>query len=392
MAARRFRVRSPTDSHLITLSDTLSGQRQPLPDGPVRLYVCGITPYDTTHLGHAFTFLQFDVLVRALRWMGREVIYVQNITDIDDSILKRARELGTDWRSLGEEYTQRYLRDLATLNVALPDHLVRATSVMPTIHAITAKLLENGSAYRVEGGDVFFHVASDPHYGELSKLPREAMLRIAGEQDDADVDDPRKRDPLDVVLWRRWSGDADEPKWDSPWGAGRPGWHAECVAINHAYHGPQLTIHGGGEDLAYPHHETEIAISECATGKRPFVRLWVHAAMASLGGHKMSKSLGNLVFVDELVPRYPPGAIRLYLLSHRYREPFEWSEQDLADAAERYTELLAAAGERDRDRGARDAFRFALEDDLDTKAALEAFVGARGETLRELAGVLGLRL
>jgi L-cysteine:1D-myo-inositol 2-amino-2-deoxy-alpha-D-glucopyranoside ligase len=392
MAHRGFGIRSASESHVITLSDTLSGERQPLPDGPVRVYVCGITPYDTTHLGHAFTFLQFDTLVRALRWMGREVTYVQNITDIDDSILKRARELGTDWQTLGTEYTGRYVRDLATLNVAPPDHLVPATSVMPTIHALIARSLEQGSAYRVEGGDVFFHVFANPHYGELSRLDPAAMLGIAAQQDDADLDDPRKRDPLDVVLWRRWSGATDEPKWDSPWGPGRPGWHVECVAINHAYHGPRITIHGGGHDLVYPHHETEIAISECASGERPFSRLWMHTAMASLGGQKMSKSLGNLVFVDQLVPRYPPDAIRLYLLQHHYREAFEWSEDDLAAAAEWYADLLAEAREPDCDRGARDAFRFALEDDIDTKAALEAFVGARGETLRELAGVLGLRL
>jgi L-cysteine:1D-myo-inositol 2-amino-2-deoxy-alpha-D-glucopyranoside ligase len=377
---------------LITLSDTLSGRRQPLPDGPVRLYVCGITPYDTTHLGHAFTFLQFDTLVRALRWMGREVIYVQNITDIDESILMRSKELGTDWRALGEQYTDRYLRDLETLNIARPDHLVPATSVIPTIHAITATLLEQGSAYRVEGGDVFFHVASNPRYGELSRLPREAMLAIAGGQDDADVDDPRKRDPLDVALWRHWSGAPDEPRWDSPWGRGRPGWHVECVAVNHAYHGPRVTIHGGGEDLVYPHHETEIAISECASGERPFAALWVHAAMASLGGEKMSKSLGNLVFVDELAERYPAGAIRLYLLEHRYRETFEWSEEHLAEATERHRELVGAARAADRDHGARDAFRRALEDDLDTPAAVAALGGARGDTLRELGDVLGLRL
>jgi len=377
---------------LITLTDTLSAVRQPLPDGPVRLYVCGITPYDTTHIGHAFTFLQFDALVRALRWMGREVTYVQNVTDVDDSLLKRARELGVDWKALGNEYTARYLRDMAALDVFPPDHLVAATSVMPTIHRITADLLAQGSAYRVEGGDVFFQVGSDPRYGKLSKLPRTEMLAIAARQDDADVDDPRKRDPLDVILWKAWSGASKEPRWQSPWGPGRPGWHVECVAVNHAYHGPQVTIHGGGDDLVFPHHETEIAISECATGERPFGRIWLHAAMASLGGEKMSKSLGNLVFVDDLLTRFPAGAIRLYLLSHHRRHAFEWSEDRLAEAADRLERLRAAAGEPDRDGDAHGAFRAALEDDMNTEAAVAALDHARGATLRELAGVLGLRL
>ena len=377
---------------MITLTDTLTAARQPLPAGPVRVYVCGITPYDTTHLGHAFTFLQFDAVVRALRWMGREVIYVQNVTDIDDSLLKRARELAVDWKALGDDYSARYLRDMAALNVAPPDELVTATSVIPTIQAITAKLLAGGSAYQVAGGDVFFDVGSNPHYGELSKLSREEMLVIAGQQDDVDLSDTRKHDPLDVVLWQAWSGAEDEPHWDSPWGPGRPGWHVECVAVNHAYHGPQVTIHGGGEDLVYPHHETEIAISECATGARPFVHLWVHAAMASLGGEKMSKSLGNLVFVDDLLPRYPADAIRLYLLSHHRRQSFEWSEDRLAESADRVERLSSRVRVPDRDGGARAAFRAALEDDVDTVAAVAALDEARGSTLRELSGVLGLRL
>jgi L-cysteine:1D-myo-inositol 2-amino-2-deoxy-alpha-D-glucopyranoside ligase len=377
---------------LITLTDTLTAARQPLPAGPVRVYVCGITPYDTTHLGHAFTFLQLDAVVRALRWMGREVIYVQNVTDIDDSLLKRARELGLDWKALGDDYEARYLRDMAALNVAPPDHLVSATSVISTIVAITERLLAGGAAYQVAGGDVFFDVGSNPHYGELSKLPREQMLAIAARQDDVDLSDTRKRDPLDVVLWQAWSGAQDEPRWDSPWGPGRPGWHVECVAVNHAYHGPQVTIHGGGDDLIYPHHETEIAISECATGVRPFVRLWMHVAMASLGGEKMSKSLGNLVFVDDLLPRYPADAIRLYLLSHHRRQSFEWSEDRLAESADRIERLSSAVREPDRDGGAREAFRAALEDDVDTVAAVAALDVARGPTLRELAAVVGLRL
>lgn len=379
---------------MITLTDTLTERRQPLPDDPIRVYVCGITPYDTTHLGHAFTYLHFDALVRALRWIGREVIYVQNVTDVDDSLLKRAREWNVDWKALGDEYTARYVRDMAALGVVPPDHLVPATSVIQTIQDLTATLLAQGSAYQVEGGDVFFHVASNPHYGELSKLSRDRMLAIAASQDDADVDDRRKHDPLDIVLWRSWSGAASEPWWPSPWGPGRPGWHAECVAVNHAYHGPRITVHGGGADLIYPHHESEIALSECATGERPFARVWAHTAMTSLGGEKMSKSLGNLVFVEDLLPRFAPGAIRLYLLSIHRRASLAWSEQEMADAAARFEGLRArvAPGEPDRDGGARDAFRAAIEDDLDTPAALAALETTSGATLRELAGVLGFDL
>jgi L-cysteine:1D-myo-inositol 2-amino-2-deoxy-alpha-D-glucopyranoside ligase len=285
------------------LSDTLSATRQPVPEGPIKLYVCGVTPYDTTHLGHAFTFVQFDTLVRALRWLsppGRDVVYVQNVTDVDDSILIRARKLGVDWQALGDEQTEHYRADMRALNVAEPTHFVRATSAIKTILDLIEALVQREAAYVVEGGSVFFRVRAWPTYGELSRLSRDQMLLISSQQDDADTDDPRKEDPLDFALWKGWSGQPDEPCWDSPWGGGRPGWHVECSALCYQYLGPQVTIHGGGADLIFPHHESEIAQSELGFGKRPFAQIWSHVAMVRMDGEKMSKRLGNMVFLRQL--------------------------------------------------------------------------------------------
>jgi L-cysteine:1D-myo-inositol 2-amino-2-deoxy-alpha-D-glucopyranoside ligase len=377
----------------VLLFDTLSGERRPLPeDEPVSLYVCGVTPYDTTHLGHAFTFVQFDTLVRALRWLGRRVVYVQNVTDIDDSILGRARKLGVDWRELGDEQTALYLADMRALNVAAPDHYVRATDAISTIHELVEALLRADAAYEATGGGVYFRVRSTPTYGELSKLDRAAMLAIASQQDDADVDDPRKEDPLDFALWKAWSGRDDEPCWPSPWGPGRPGWHIECSAMCRQFLGPQLTLHGGGAVLIFPHHESEIAQSERAAGVRPFVRTWVHSAMVRMDGAKMSKSLGNMVFVRDLLDRYSSDVLRLYLLGHHYRQVWEWSPADLDAAAALAERLTLAAGEPDYAGGAREAFASALRNDLDTPSAIEALERASGAPLRELAGVLGLEL
>jgi len=219
------------------------------------------------------------------------------------------------------------------------------------------------------------------------------MIEIAAQQDDADVDDPRKEDPLDFALWKGWSGREDEPCWPSPWGAGRPGWHVECSAVCHQYLGKQITIHGGGADLMFPHHESEIVQSEQATGVRPFVQLWMHVAMVWMDGAKMSKSLGNMVFVRDLLGRYAADAIRLYLLGHHYQSPFEWSEASF-DAAVARAERLARAA-RQADSGgasAREAFAAALADDLNTPQALDVLERASGDSLRELGGVLGLRL
>jgi len=376
------------------LFDTLSGSRQSLPDGPIKLYVCGITPYDTTHLGHASTFVQFDTLVRALRWLEpeRPLTYVQNVTDIDDSILIRARKLGVDWRELGDAQTAQFRADMQALNVAEPTHFVPATAAMPTILDLIQILEQRGAAYPVAGGSVFFRVGATPTYGELSKLSRDQMLDIAAHQDDADVDDPRKEDPLDFALWKGWSGDPAEPCWPSPWGAGRPGWHIECSALCFRYLGAQITLHGGGADLKFPHHESEIAQSELATGERPFVRRWVHTAMVRMDGEKMSKSLGNLVFVRDLLAKYSVDALRVYLLSHHYRTVFEWAPAEVEAAASLAERFSLAAREPDQGgASAREAFRVALKDDLNTPQALEVLERTAGITLRELGGILGLQ-
>jgi L-cysteine:1D-myo-inositol 2-amino-2-deoxy-alpha-D-glucopyranoside ligase len=321
------------------------------------------------------------------------VTYIQNVTDIDDSILMRARKLGTDWRTLGDEQIEQYRADMRALNVAGPKELVRATSAIATMQTLISKLIEQGAAYAASGSSVFFRVAARPNYGELSRLSREQMLEIAGQQDDADLDDPRKEDPLDFALWKGWSGAADEPCWDSPWGRGRPGWHIECSALCRQYLGEQISLHGGGVDLVFPHHESEIAQSETALGVRPFAHIWSHVAMVRMDGEKMSKSLGNMVFVHDLLRTYSPNALRVYLLQHHYRAVWEWSPASLVVAAALAARLEAAARAADTSSPeTRESFRAALADDLDTPRALDTLTRASGQTLRALGAVLGLAL
>jgi cysteinyl-tRNA synthetase len=259
-------------------------------DNHVGIYVCGVTPYDTTHAGHVFTFLTFDILVRFLRYLGVDVTYVQNVTDIDDDILRKAKELGTTWDELGNREIERFLADMGRLNALPFDHFVRATESTPTMIDLIQKLVDRGLAYE-SGGSVYFSVASDPEFGKLSRIPPGEMLAVANERGNV-PDDPNKRDPLDFILWQ--AAKPGEPTWDSPWGAGRPGWHIECSAMSIQQLGETVDIHGGGADLIFPHHECEIAQSENATGVKPFARLWMHAAMVEYLGEKMSKSLGNL--------------------------------------------------------------------------------------------------
>jgi len=351
----------------------------------VRLYVCGITPYDTTHIGHAFTYVAFDVLVRYLESNGYPVRYVQNVTDVDDDILRQAKKLGIRWDELAREQTALYLADMAALNVRRPDVMPKASEEVPAILDIVDVLLARGYAYR-SGGNVYFQVSKDPDYGKLSRLMREQMLVLAKERGGY-PDDPRKRDPLDFVLWQESA--PGEPRWDSPWGAGRPGWHIECSAMSLKYLGETLDIHGGGADLIFPHHESEIAQSEHYTCKHPFSRYWVHTGMVRVSGEKMSKSLGNLVMVREVLSRYNGDALRLHLLGFHYREGWDYQEEgvqqaetlaeDIRTALEDWSPLNAEADEA---QPLWTRFVAAMDDDLDTPRAIECL----RELSREISG------
>jgi L-cysteine:1D-myo-inositol 2-amino-2-deoxy-alpha-D-glucopyranoside ligase len=301
----------------------------PIGPGPVGLYVCGVTPYDTGHLGHAFTYLSFDILHRYLEYLGHRVIYVQNLTDVDDDMLRRARETGENYLELGNRNVTTFLTEMAALNWLPPDHLPRATQHIRHMIDLIGRLVTRGHAYAVEG-HVYFSVATWRSYGELSKLSRDEMLPLALERGSR-PEMPGRRDALDFVLWQ--PSLPDEPSWDSPWGPGRPGWHIECSAMSTAYLGNRFEIHGGGNDLAFPHHESEIAQTEGATGERPFVEWWMHTGMLRYRGEKMSKSLGNLVLVRDLLRSYSGDAIRLYLVRHHYREELDYREADLDAAA-----------------------------------------------------------
>jgi L-cysteine:1D-myo-inositol 2-amino-2-deoxy-alpha-D-glucopyranoside ligase len=346
----------------------------PLGD-PVRIYVCGVTPYDTTHLGHAFTYVSFDTLIRYLEYRGHRVKYVQNVTDIDDDILRKAREVGMSWDELGRRETERYLRDMDALNVRRPDVYAKATDEIPGIIEIAQALLLHGYAYEREGC-VFYDVRRDPDFGGMARAigleSYEAMLKIANERGNY-PNDPRKKDPLDFVLWQAQA--PGEPAWDSPWGPGRPGWHIECSAMSMHYLGPQLDIHGGGADLAFPHHTCEIAQSEHFTEKKPFSRFWMHTGMVYQGGEKMSKSLGNLTLVSDLLKSYSADAIRLVLQSHHYRHPWECFPEDLQKATmavESFQHIRSLVGRQaeGEDTILRNRVKAALNDDLNTPEAI----------------------
>ena len=401
------------------LFNTLTQQIEPLhPLGDeVTLYVCGITPYDTTHLGHAFLNVVYDSLVRFLRWRGQPVRYVQNVTDIDDDVLRKARELGVAWDELGRSETERYQSDLRALHVEPPTHFVYATHEIATMVSLIETLLANRHAYERDGW-VYYSVESDPAFGALAEAAGyrgyDAWLATANERGNF-PDDPRKADPLDFVLWQ--AQQPGEPAWPSPWGPGRPGWHIECSAMATRYLGPRIDIHGGGADLIFPHHTCEIAQSENATQQHPFASIWMHCGMVYLDGEKMSKSLGNLVLVRNLLTQYTPDAIRLLLLSHHYRQPWEYFEKEMRACAELAGTLarsailatgastadLAAIETDERSNRARRDFIAALENDFDTPRAIailrelaeettEANAYARATTLADLSGVLGLTL
>jgi cysteinyl-tRNA synthetase len=388
----------------------------PLKAGEVRMYVCGVTVYDFSHIGHARSALVFDVLRRYLRFKGYRVTFVRNYTDVDDRIIRRANEAGVAASEISERYIAAEREDMASLGILPPDVEPKATEHVPEMIALIERLIARGVAYEVEG-DVYFEIRRFPSYGKLSGKNLEELL--AGAR--VEVDE-RKRDPRDFALWK--AAKPGEPSWKSPWGPGRPGWHIECSAMAMRYLGESFDVHGGGEDLIFPHHECEIAQSEAATGE-PFSRYWVHNGFVNMGKEKMSKSLGNTLLIRELVKRHDADAIRLFFLGTHYRNPVEWAEERVEDSAramERFTRLLgdplaaaapATAGDAGRYASFRAQFEAAMDDDLNTPQALgvlfelaralhddrdraaqdpsarEAFAAGVAE-LRVLTGALGL--
>jgi len=337
------------------------------------MYVCGVTPYDTTHLGHARTFLVFDVLARLLEAHGQRLRYAQNITDVDESILLRADRDKVNWRALGRREERAFLRDMRSLEWRKPDALPHATREIPAMIKLAELLRRRGFAYETPGG-LYFDVTKFPRFGQLSRLGPTKMKGILASQDDARLDDPSRRSPIDFALWRRVS---QGPKWPSPFGRGRPGWHLECSAMCDRHLGFPIDIHGGGSDLIYPHHECETAQSEAAHGLRKrFVGHWVHVAPMRLDGAKMSKSDGNMVFVRDALKKTTPQALRLYLLDVHYRRPFDHDEQRL-DGARKRAEALAESlgrgrlGPLERDASTQDVLA-ALDDDLHADRAIRA--------------------
>jgi cysteinyl-tRNA synthetase len=392
------------------LYNTLSGKSEHFSPaaGKVKMYVCGVTPYAPSHIGHAMSSVVFDVLRRYLEFTGYEVKHVQNFTDIDDKMISAAAETGVSTDELAERNIQTYLSEMDALNVLHAHAYPRATQEIPKIVDMTAQLVQKGFAYAVDG-DVYFRVRRDDDYGKLSRRSLDSMM--AGAR--VEVDE-KKEDPMDFALWK--SQKPGEPAWDSPWGAGRPGWHIECSAMSIAYLGETLDIHGGGQDLVFPHHENELAQAESFTDKEPFVRFWLHNGMLRLGEDKMSKSLGNLVTVEEALTRFSPDALRLFFLSSHYRSPLAYSDGSIA-AQERALDRLRTALSRGAELGQgepldplpyKKRFVDAMDDDLNTPRALATLfdlareINRRREqdrdsanaqvALRELAAVLGITL
>ena len=390
------------------LYDTLSGQLHDFdsPNGQVRMYVCGITPYSSSHIGHAMSAVSFDVVRRYLEFRGYDVRHVQNFTDIDDKMIAAANERGIEVSDLAYSNIQEYIDAMGALNVAPAHEYPRATQEIDKIVEIIQTLINKGYAYAIDG-DVYFRVRRDDDYGKLSHRSIDDLLSGAR----VEVDE-RKEDVLDFALWK--SQKPDEPAWDSPWGPGRPGWHIECTAMSIKYLGESIDIHGGGEDLVFPHHENEIAQSESFTDVEPFSRFWLHNGMLRLGVEKMSKSLGNIISLPEALDRFDPQALRLFFLSSHYRSPLFYSEE-VVRSQERALQRLRGALKVDSGDSPEvepDSFRArfveAMDDDLNTPRALAALfdlareinrgrergadVSSAQDTLSDLAAILGLDL
>ena len=374
------------------LYDTARGRIVPFEPGPlVTLYSCGITPYDSAHLGHAQVYLTFDILQRRLRDLGHDTRCVRNVTDVDDSLLRKAREMGVYYLDLAAEEMARFDADMGALGLLPVYSEPRATSAIADILSLIGAMLETGHAYEA-GGSVYFDVSTFAAFGRLSGFDHPTMLRLA-EEHGGNPNDPHKRNPLDFVLWQ--PSLADEPAWESRWGPGRPGWHIECSALARRELGDTIDIHGGGRDLVFPHHECEVAQCESVTNK-PFVRHWLHVGLIALDSKKMSKSLGNLVFVADLLKEFEPMAVRLALLAHHYRGDWEWHRDDAEEAAARLERWRAApttTADAEHDRGL-DIVRRALDDDLDTPAALARLdeCVSSGHPVAHGAALLGVEL
>ena len=354
----------------------------PADGNTVKMYVCGVTPYSSTHVGHALSYVAFDTLRRYLEFLGFDVLHVQNFTDVDDKIINRAQEQGIEPDELAEEFIDDFYRTMDALNIQRAHVYPRATQEIGPIIETIQKLIDNGSAY-AGGGDVFFRVTEKDDYGKLSHRTLDGMQ--AGARIEVDEN---KEHPMDFVLWK--GARAGEPSWESPWGPGRPGWHIECTAMSMTYLGATLDIHGGGQDLIFPHHENEIAQSEASTGQTPFSRYWVHNGLLQLGADKMSKSLGNLVSVEEALENYSPDAIRLYFLSSHYRSPLSYTDEG-CDAMERSADRLRnVLREEANSNGAAmdptpflEQFIAGMDDDLNTPKALAAMFDLSREMNRQ---------
>lgn len=309
----------------------------------VKIYVCGVTPDDPTHLGHAFTFVTFDTLIRFLKYKGYSVTYVQNVTDIDDPLFARAKQNGVPWNVLAEQRTAEHLASMDTLNVARPDFYIKATESVPDMIPIIQRLLDGGYAY-ISEGSVYCSIQNTDSYRPFAHVlglnTYEDMLKLANERGNI-PNDPKKHDPLDFALWQ--AAVPELPSWPSPWGLGRPGWHIECSAMSTRYLGATFDIHGGGADLIFPHHAFETTQSECANHVHPFVKVWMHTAMVRMSGEKMSKSLGNVIHVRDLLSEHSADAVRLLVLSHHYREAWEFEKLQMAaydDAAAKLARIV----------------------------------------------------
>lgn len=393
--------RCNTNAAMLQIHNSLTRRKErfePIVAGQVRMYVCGMTVYDYCHLGHARVMLVFDMVARYLRYSGYDVTYVRNITDIDDKIIKRARENNESIADLTARFIAAMHEDADALGIERPDHEPQATGHIDSIIEMIQALLDRGHAYLGANGDVFFRIASFDEYGRLSGKQLEELR--AGARVDVQED---KQDPLDFVLWK--AAKPDEPSWDSPWGAGRPGWHIECSAMSTHCLGDYFDIHGGGMDLQFPHHENEIAQSVCSTGQ-PFVKYWMHNGFVRVDDEKMSKSLGNFFTVREVLQGYAPEVVRFFILSSHYRSPLNYSGENLETARAALTRLYTAL------RGAPvggeilpefvERFRAAMDDDFNSPVALSVLFDLAhainrsdshddlAATLRHLGGLLGL--